>query len=182
VCVLLGFKLARDTPAVQPRYGLGLNTGGLPLRRSLIASSRVGYPGQPRLTVSVSLSLARLSHHPPAAARDLPASTALRSGRVLNVVSATPPRPTRRAPCRHGHLPRLATACGEKCGLERDDVADLDSKNEPSASEGQDDSQFGRPVLVQGPEALFKVEFRITRTAWLQAVPYRSLAASSVAR
>ena len=27
--------------------------------------------------------LARISHHPPAAARDLPASTALRSGRVL---------------------------------------------------------------------------------------------------
>ncbi len=50
------------------------------------------------------------------ASRFAPGKT-VRSGRVLNVVSATPPRPACRAPCSHGHLPHLATERGEKCGL-----------------------------------------------------------------
>jgi len=45
-----------------------------------------------------------------------PASAALRSARVLDVLSSTPARPVRRAPCVHAHLGRLATNPGEKCG------------------------------------------------------------------
>ncbi len=78
---------------------------------------RPGAFGLPPETVDLALLPARISHHPPPAARELPAPTMLGSGRVLNVVSATPPRPACSAPCSRGHLTRLATACGEKCGL-----------------------------------------------------------------
>jgi heme d1 biosynthesis radical SAM protein NirJ len=59
---------------------------------------------------------ARISRQAPAAAPDLPASTALRSARVLDIQSSTPARPGSRAPCSHEHLERLATNPGGKCG------------------------------------------------------------------
>jgi len=60
---------------------------------------------------------ARISHQTPAAEPVLPASAALRSARVLDVLSSTPARPVGRVPCIHGHLGPLATDPGEKCGL-----------------------------------------------------------------
>ena len=55
----------------------------------------------------------------PVPSRYLPASVTLSPARAPSVVSATPSRPACRAPCRHGHVPRLATGCGEKYGLAR---------------------------------------------------------------
>ncbi len=50
-------------------------------------------------------------------AKQVPASTALCSKNVLNVMSTTPPRIFLRAPCIHGHLRALATTPGEKYRL-----------------------------------------------------------------
>jgi len=47
----------------------------------------------------------------------VPASTALCSENVLNVVHTTPARIFSHTPCIHGHLRALATIRGEKCGL-----------------------------------------------------------------
>ena len=44
-------------------------------------------------------------------------STALRSVGFLDVLSSTPAESSRRAPCIHARLRRLATKPGEKCGL-----------------------------------------------------------------
>ena len=50
-------------------------------------------------------------------------STALRSVGFLDVLSSPPAESSRRAPCSHARLRRLATKPGEKCGLAgRDDV------------------------------------------------------------
>jgi len=46
-------------------------------------------------------------------------STALRSVGLLDVLSSTPAETSRRAPCNHARLRRLATKPGEKCGLAR---------------------------------------------------------------
>ncbi len=44
-------------------------------------------------------------------------STALRSVGLLDLQSSTPAESSRRAPCGHTHLRRLATKSREKCGL-----------------------------------------------------------------
>ncbi len=62
-------------------------------------------------------AVACISHHPSTAVPPRRASTALRLARVLNVVSATPPRSDRRAPCSHAPWRSLATMRGEKCRL-----------------------------------------------------------------
>jgi hypothetical protein len=59
--------------------------------------------------------LARISHQLSTAAAYLPAPTALRLENVLNVLSSTPARIFRRAPCIHGQLRAFATTPGEKC-------------------------------------------------------------------
>ena len=122
--------------------------------------------------------LARISHHSPTAARDLPVVIALHSGRVLDVVSATPPRPTSRAPCllrfavllrlqdrgnpslgfpfdasrlTHGHLVPPATACDEKWGL---------------ALFCQADPSTGIPVInARQKEAVQRIRRRISRVS-----------------
>jgi hypothetical protein len=65
-----------------------------------------------------SSKLTRISHHFTAATAHLPESTALRSEKVLDVLSSTPARFVPRAPCISGHLRTLASRPGEKCGLE----------------------------------------------------------------
>ena len=81
---------------------------------------------------STRSALARISTHPPTAARDRSESAALRSDRVLEVVSDTPRRPTCCAPCSHGHLPGLATVPGiEKSGPARGCGAPLDRQPGP---------------------------------------------------
>ena len=45
-------------------------------------------------------------------------SAALRLVGFLDVLSSTPAESSRRAPCIHARLRRLATKPGEKCGLE----------------------------------------------------------------
>jgi radical SAM superfamily enzyme YgiQ (UPF0313 family) len=60
--------------------------------------------------------LARISHQLSAAAADPGMSTALRSVGRLDVLSRTPAAPSRRAPCIHAHLRRLATKSDEKSG------------------------------------------------------------------
>ncbi|PWG65382.1 hypothetical protein DEM34_01150 [Spiribacter halobius] len=52
-----------------------------------------------------------------AAGADLADSPALRSARVLDVLSSTPARPGSRAPCPARHLHALASRIGEICGL-----------------------------------------------------------------
>jgi hypothetical protein len=61
--------------------------------------------------------LARISHQFTAANTHLPESTALRSEKVLDVLSSMPARFVPRAPCISGHLRTLASRPGEKCGL-----------------------------------------------------------------
>ena len=61
--------------------------------------------------------LARISHQVSTAAADPGMSTALRSVGFLDVLSSTPAESSRRAPCIHARLRRLATKPGEKCGL-----------------------------------------------------------------
>jgi hypothetical protein len=61
--------------------------------------------------------LARISHQISAAAADPGISTALRSVGFLDVLSSTPAESSRRTPCIHARLRRLATKPGEKCGL-----------------------------------------------------------------
>ena len=61
--------------------------------------------------------LARISHQVSTAAADPGMSTALRSVGLLDVLSSTPAETSRRAPCSHARLRRLATKPGEKCGL-----------------------------------------------------------------
>jgi hypothetical protein len=65
---------------------------------------------------SVLTLLARISHQFSAAAADPGMSTALRSVGFLDVLSSTPAESSRRAPCSHARLRRLATKHGEKCG------------------------------------------------------------------
>ena len=73
--------------------------------------------------------VARLAHHPSTAEPPWRASTALHLARVLNVVSATPPRSDRGAPCSHAPWRPLPTMRGEKCRLARiSHQADTDSK------------------------------------------------------
>jgi hypothetical protein len=60
---------------------------------------------------------ARMFHTLSVATHDLPMSTALRSGAVLDVPSSTPPAGAGRAPCIHGHLLRLTTKPCETSGL-----------------------------------------------------------------
>jgi len=76
----------------------------------------------PRLTFIAQADLrnvlARPSHQLSAAAPHLPASAALRSVGVLDGPSGPPARASVAAPCRHGHLRRLATKPGEKVGLD----------------------------------------------------------------
>src|SRR5689334_24575646 len=62
--------------------------------------------------------LARISHQPPATSADLPGSTSLRSLGVLDGPSSPPPHASVATPCISGHLRRLVTDAGEKCGLE----------------------------------------------------------------
>ena len=61
--------------------------------------------------------LTRISHQVSTAAADPGMSTALRSVGFLDVPSSTPAESSRRAPCIHARLRRLATKLGEKCGL-----------------------------------------------------------------
>jgi hypothetical protein len=63
------------------------------------------------------MELARISHQFSTAAADTGMSTALRSVGLLDVLSSTPAGPSRRAPCIHARLHRLATRPGEKSGL-----------------------------------------------------------------
>ena len=63
------------------------------------------------------VALARISHQVSTAAADPGMSTALRSVGFLDVLSSTPAESSRRAPCIHARLRRLATKPGEKCGL-----------------------------------------------------------------
>ena len=63
------------------------------------------------------VGLARISHQVSTAAADPGMSTALRSVGLLDVLSSTPAGSSRRAPCIHARLRRLATEPGEKCGL-----------------------------------------------------------------
>ena len=65
----------------------------------------------------VAAKLARFSHGLSAAAADPGMSTALRSAGFLDVVSSTPSESSRRAPCIHARLRRLATKPREKSGL-----------------------------------------------------------------
>jgi len=53
--------------------------------------------------------LARISHQVSTAAADPGMSTALRSVGFLDVLSSTPAESSRRAPCSHARLRRLAT-------------------------------------------------------------------------
>ena len=62
-------------------------------------------------------SLARFSHGLSTAAADPGMSTALRSVGFLDVLSSTPAESSRRAPCIHARLRRLATKSREKSGL-----------------------------------------------------------------
>jgi tRNA threonylcarbamoyladenosine biosynthesis protein TsaB len=62
-------------------------------------------------------SLTRISHQISAAAADPGMSAALRSVGFLDVLPSTPAESSRRAPCIHARLRRLATKSGEKCGL-----------------------------------------------------------------
>jgi beta-aspartyl-peptidase (threonine type) len=61
-------------------------------------------------------ALTRIAHQF-AAATDPGMSTALRSVGRLDVLSSTPAASSRRTPCIHARLRRLATKSGEKCGL-----------------------------------------------------------------
>jgi hypothetical protein len=61
----------------------------------------------------------RISRQISAAAADPVMSTALPSVGFLDVPSSTPAEFSRRAPCIHARLRRLATKPGEKCGLTR---------------------------------------------------------------
>ncbi len=63
--------------------------------------------------------LARISHRLSTAAADPGMSAALRSVGFLDVLSSTPAESSRRAPCIHARLRRLATKPCEKSGLER---------------------------------------------------------------
>ena len=63
------------------------------------------------------VDLARISHQVYAATLNMPASTALRSVGLLNIVSTMPTSSSRRVPCIHRHLQRFATIPGEKCRL-----------------------------------------------------------------
>jgi len=67
----------------------------------------------------VGCALARISHQLSAAAADPGMATTLRSVGFLDVLSSTPAESSRRAPCSHARLRRLATKPGEKSGLER---------------------------------------------------------------
>ena len=62
------------------------------------------------------LPLIRVPHQVSTAAADPGMSTALRSVGLLDVLSSTPAEPSRRAPCIHARLRRLATKPVEKCG------------------------------------------------------------------
>ncbi|PWG62488.1 MOSC domain-containing protein [Spiribacter halobius] len=66
---------------------------------------------------------ARLSHRSTAAGADMADSPALRSARVLDVLSSTPARQGSPAPCPARHLHALAARIGEICGLEIADPA-----------------------------------------------------------
>jgi hypothetical protein len=61
--------------------------------------------------------LTRISHRLSTAAADPGMSAALRPVGRLDVLSSTPAAPSRRAPCIHARLRRLATKSGEKSGL-----------------------------------------------------------------
>ena len=61
--------------------------------------------------------LTRISHQVSAATSNMPASTALRSVGLLNIVPTMPTSSSRRVPCIHGPLQRFATIPGEKCGF-----------------------------------------------------------------
>jgi len=63
-------------------------------------------------TGGMSRSQARLAPRFTAAAADLPANPALRSARVLDVLSSTPARPASRAPCLGRHVHALAARLG----------------------------------------------------------------------
>jgi len=84
---------------------------------------------------------AGISHGAPAAAPYLPAPAALRSARVLDVLSSTPVRPVGRVPCIHGHPGRLATDPGEKRGLgclrPLDQTVDLVPQKAPARKDGR---------------------------------------------
>ena len=58
---------------------------------------------------STAMNLTRISHQISAAAADPGMSTALRSVGFLDVLSSTPAESSRRAPCSHARLRRLAT-------------------------------------------------------------------------
>ncbi|MDE0167135.1 MAG: hypothetical protein OXL36_18730, partial [Bryobacterales bacterium] len=64
-----------------------------------------------------SITLACISHHMTAGARDTTARTSLRLLAVLNVLSSTPARAKRRAPRPDGPLTHSASPRGEKCRL-----------------------------------------------------------------
>ena len=73
--------------------------------------------------------LARIIHESSATAADPAMPTALRSVGFLDVLSSTPAESSRRAPCSHARLRRLATHLHEECGLEdilQDHAADPD--------------------------------------------------------
>jgi hypothetical protein len=62
-----------------------------------------------RQWLDAAISLARISHQLSAAAADPGMATTLRSVGFLDVLSSTPAESSRRAPCSHARLRRLAT-------------------------------------------------------------------------
>jgi len=73
--------------------------------------------GQAPANEEPAFTLARISHQRSAATPHLPASPALRSLDLLDVLQVRLRRPRRRAPWIYGHLRRFASNSGEKSGL-----------------------------------------------------------------
>ena len=87
-------------------------------------NDRENSPQESVVTVAKPLSshppfqpLARISHHPSTTAPQWHALTGFPSVGALNVVSATPARPSVAKASHHAPLERLATNGGEICGL-----------------------------------------------------------------
>src|SRR5689334_23380080 len=91
--------------------------------------------------------LARISHQPPGTSADLPGSTSLRSLGVLDGPASPPPHASVATPCMSGHLRRLVTDAGEKCGL-RLPADELPDRLGP----------FRQPLGVDQPPSLESVE------------------------
>ncbi|MFQ5737489.1 MAG: xanthine dehydrogenase family protein molybdopterin-binding subunit [Acidobacteriota bacterium] len=77
-------------------------------------------PATPERVLEQIKRLTRISHTQSTTAADMPASTALRSVGLLDVLSSATAGPSVATPCTHAHLHRLATIECEKCGLKRE--------------------------------------------------------------